>query len=287
LQVYGSRVESSYKEALEISADRDVLVELQTVAVSGRVIDSADRSPIHNATVTLLPPGDDDGFPMQTSTDARGSFRLRDVAEGSWKLRAVLPGYAPEETDLQVAASPIDGIELSLQATEGVVLEVFLASGRPPETVNTAVLDPAGRVVASATYPTGEEGRVRIASVAPGTWELLLDATGSAPIALTVTAPGNAGRVVLPRPGGLTLQVPALREAKMGAKTVLVDANGKPFRAPWGYQAQSEFPLTGGARRFDRLPPGNWSVTVKADDGRTWTGQAVVTPGRMAEVTLE
>jgi hypothetical protein len=33
---------------------------------------------------------------------------------------------------------------------------------------------------------------------------LILDADGAAPVTVSVTAPGNAGRVVLPLPGVLT-----------------------------------------------------------------------------------
>ncbi|MFL6293896.1 MAG: carboxypeptidase regulatory-like domain-containing protein [Thermoanaerobaculia bacterium] len=291
LQVFGFRSGSRHREPVELSADRDVLIELRTVAVSGRVIDAADQSPIPNAEITLVPAEAQQDEPWQTTdttSDTRGVFRLRDVGEGSWKVRAVLAGYAPAEVDVQVGSgTPVDGVELSLQATEGVVLEVLLPSGRPPDEVNTAVLDAAGRVVAAATYATGEDGRVRIASVAPGTWELLLDADGSAPIALQVTAPGNAGRVILPQPGGLNLKVAGLAEARVGAKVTLLDAAGKPFRMPWGGAAMKDFDLYAGSRKFDRLPPGTWTVAVSATDGRTWTGSATVVPGGMAEVTLE
>jgi hypothetical protein len=127
---------------------------------------------------------------------------------------------------------------------------------------------------------------VRIASVAPGNWELVLDADGSAPVSLPVTSPGNGGRVVLPLPGSLDLKVPALAGTRMGAKVRLTDANGKPFRTPWG-DARSAFDLDAGAYKFERLAPGAWKVDVTAADGRTWTGTATVVPGGTAPVTLE
>jgi protocatechuate 3,4-dioxygenase beta subunit len=291
LEVFGFRSGSRHHEQVDLTADRDLLIDLRSVAVTGRVVDSADQSPIPNAQVTLLAAEAEPQGPFQaieTTSDTRGVFRLRDVGEGGWKLRAVLPGYAPAEVDVQVAeGTPVDGVEIALQATEGVVLEVLLASGRPPDEVSTSVLDAAGRVVASASYPTGEDGRVRIASVAPGTWELLLEADGTAAVSLPVTAPGNAGRVILPQPGGLNLKVPSLADARVGAKVTLVDSGGKPYRTPWGNAIMQDFDLYGGTRKFERLPPGNWTVNVSATDGRTWTGKATVVPGGMAEVTLE
>ncbi|HEX6861879.1 MAG TPA: carboxypeptidase-like regulatory domain-containing protein, partial [Thermoanaerobaculia bacterium] len=291
LQVYGFRSGSRHREAVELSADRDVLIELNTVAVSGRVVDAADQTPIPNAQVLLMSGQPDDTAPWQnteTTTDSRGVFRLRDVAEGSWKVRAVQAGYAPEEADIQVDSSrPVDGLELALQATEGIVLEVLLPSGQAPDVVHTAVFDAADRVVSRGSYSAGEDGRVRIESVAPGTWDLFLDADGTAAVVVPVTAPGNGGRVILPRGGGLNLKVPGLAEARVGAKVKLTDAGGKPYRVPWGGQVMKDFDLHGGARRFEELPPGQWNLSVSATDGRTWTGSATVVPGGTAEVTLE
>ncbi|MFP5282177.1 MAG: carboxypeptidase regulatory-like domain-containing protein, partial [Actinomycetes bacterium] len=290
VHVFGYRG-ARHREPVELSADRDVLIELQTVAVSGRVVDAEDQSPIPNAQVILTSAQPDETAPWQTTettTDSRGVFRLRDVAEGSWKVRAVQTGYAPEEVDLVVdSGRPVDGLELSLQATEGVVLEVMLPSGRPPDMVHTAVFDAAGRVVSRGSYPAGENGRVRVASVAPGTWDLFLDAEGSAAVVVPVTAPGNAGRVVLPPAGGLNVKVPSLAGARVGAKVKLTDASGKPYRVPWGAMVQKDFDLNGGSWRFEKLPPGPWTLDVTATDGRTWSGSATVVPGGTAEVTLE
>ncbi|HEX5720597.1 MAG TPA: carboxypeptidase-like regulatory domain-containing protein [Thermoanaerobaculia bacterium] len=291
LQVYGFRSGSRHREAVELSADRDVLIELNTVAVSGRVVDAADQAPIPNAQVILMAAQPDDTAPWQnteTTADSRGVFRLRDVAEGSWKVRAVQAGYGPAEVDVQVdSGRPVDGLELSLEATEGIVLEVLLPSGRPPDMVHTAVFDAADRVVSRGSYPAGEDGRVRVASVAPGAWDLFLDADGSATVVVPVTAPGNGGRVILPQAGGLNLKVPGLAEARVEAKVTLADASGKLYRVPWGGQVMKNFDLQRGSRRFEKLSPGQWTLNVSATDGRTWTGTATVLPGGTAEVTLE
>jgi hypothetical protein len=122
--------------------------------------------------------------------------------------------------------------------------------------------------------------------VAPGSWELLLDVDGAAPVSVSVRAPGHAGRVVLPSAGGLSLTVPALRAARIGAKVSLTDAAGKPYRFVWG-KVLSVLDLDDGSVKIDRLAAGTWKLAVTADDGRTWTGTAVIIPGSKTEVALK
>jgi hypothetical protein len=290
LEVIDRRGQMNHKEGVELSGDREIRIDLHTAAIAGRVLDSLDKGPVQGVHITLLPPEGQESksfMKLEAMTDARGEFRLPDVPEGDWRVRAILAGYAPGELTVHLdAGSPPDDQEITLQATEGVILEVLLPSGRPPETIRTAVLDSAGKAVATSSYPVGENGRVRIASVAPGNWDLLLDADGSAPFSLPVTSPGNGGRVVLPLAGGLDLKVPALAGTRVGAKVRLTDAQGKPFRNAWG-DSPTTFDLDAGAYKFERLAPGAWKVDVTAADGRTWTGTATVVPGGTAPVTLE
>ncbi|HYN20799.1 MAG TPA: carboxypeptidase regulatory-like domain-containing protein, partial [Thermoanaerobaculia bacterium] len=291
LTVLNRRGQVHRKESVELTRDRELVIELVTATVAGRVVDSSDKSALSGVQILVSPPeaAESKVFSLEltASTDSRGEFRVPDVPEGSWRVRALLAGYGPAEVSVEIDSnSAPDELEIPLQATEGVTLEVVLASGRPPDSVRAAVLDATGRVVASAGYPTGENGKVRIASVAPGTWELILEANGSAPIAVPVTAPGNAGRVVLPLPGGLHLKVPALIGARTDAKATFVDANGKPLRYPWR-EARAEHDLDSGSLKLESIAAGTWSVSVTAADGRKWSGAATVVPGTTAELTLE
>ncbi len=291
LRVISRRAEEQHREEVEVAADRDLLIELSTASISGRVVDATDHSPIANARVVLTAPkaqgGADGSFPSEALADSRGVFQLRGVAAGSWKVRALVADYEPAEADVQVAGAPVEGLELALRATEGLTLDVLLPSGSPPGTVRAAVLDPGGRVIASGSYTPGQGGRMRITGVPPGAWDLLLDADGAALVSVPVTAPGHAGRVILPPPGGLSLRVPALADGQAGAKVRLSDSRDKPFRTLWGGQAVAELDLTAGTLSLQRLPPGVWRVTVTAGDGRTWTRTAVIAPGSTAQLILK
>lgn len=292
LTVIDARGQASHKETVELTRDLDVELELVAVTLTGRVVDSSDKLPLSGARVTLLPPrggevGGGSFFKPDVVTDSRGVFRLADVPGGSWRVQAVLDGYSPGEQSIEVdAGSAAEELEIALQATEGVTLQVVLASGRPPNYVRAAVLDPVGQVVAQGAYPAGEEGRLRLAIVPAGSWDLVLDADGSAPVTLPVTSPGQAGRVVLPLPGTLDLEVPALRNARIGARLTLTDQNGKPFRTAYG-ESPTTFDLEAGALKLQRLAPGTWKLDVKADDGRTWSGTATIVPGGTVTITLD
>jgi protocatechuate 3,4-dioxygenase beta subunit len=292
LTVIDSRGQSSHKKTVELTRDLDVELELVAVTLTGRVVDSSDKQPLSGARVKLLPPrggevGGGSFFKPDVVTDSRGVFRLSDVPGGSWRVQAVLDGYSPGEQSIEVdAGSAAAELEFALQATEGVTLQVVLASGRPPNYVRAAVLDPAGQVIAQSTYPAGEEGRLRLAIVPAGSWDLVLDADGSAPVTLPVTSPGQAGRVVLPLPGVLDLKVPALQDARVGARLTLTDQNGKPFRTAYG-ESLTSFDLEAGALKLQRLSPGTWKLDVKADDGRTWSGTATIVPGGTVTMTLD
>ncbi len=274
-------------EELEITADRDILIDLRGVAISGRVVDASDRRPLANAMVTATP-ADGDHAQADTTTDSRGVFVLRDVPEGTWKVEASLAGFAPAEVDVQAAAgAPVNGVELALQAAEGLILEVVLPSGQPPGAVGIWVLDTAGRLISSGVHPTGEDGRVRITDVPSGVWELILDVAGSPLVSLPVSVPGHAGRVVLPLPSALDLWVTPLVNERIAAKVRLTDESGRLFRVPGPGGVLSELILNAGSGRFERIPAGTWRITVTTADGRIWTENVGFPSGETARVGLD
>jgi hypothetical protein len=292
LTLIDSRGQAHHKEIVELSHDAEVELDLLSVTLTGRVLGSSDKLPLAGVRVSLLPPrggevNSGSFLRLEAVTDSRGAFRLPDVPGGSWRVQAVLEGYTPGDQTLEVSASSAaEELEIALQATDGVTVQVALASGRAPSYVRAAVLDGSGQEVASGTYPTGEDGRLHIGIVPAGSWDLVLDADGGAPVTLPVTAPGNAGRVVLPLPGVLDLKVPALLTARIGARVTLTDQSGKPFRTAWG-ENQKGFELEAGALKLQRLAPGTWKLDVLADDGRTWSGTATIVPGGTVQVTLD
>lgn len=279
-----------HKETLEISGDREVQIDLKSASLAGRVIDAADSSPVAGAEVTLESVDDKESrFNGVTSnTDSRGAFRVAEVADGVWKLRASHDGYAPAEKEVQIAGADADGVELSLSPTEGLTIEVVLPTGQAPERIRAGVLDPAGRTVVAGYYPVGENGRVRLSNVPPGSWQIFVDSDYAAPALVAATVPGPAVRVVLLPAGQVRVTVPALAKENTAATVSFLGSGGVAYRAfDFNEQIASQWDLFQGHRSFPRIPVGTWQVTAKAADGRTFTGTAAVVPGGSVEVVLK
>ena len=74
----------------------------------------------------------------------------------------------------------------------------------------------------------------------------------------------------------------------MLATVRLTSAQGRPFHGlSWHGSPQSEWRMTGGEMVFGSLPPGSWTVTVAAGDGRSWSGNSTTNTRQTAELLLE
>ena len=208
---------------------------------------------------------------------------------GAWTITATRAGYAAATLDVNVEnGHDAEGARLALDSTEGLTLQARLASGRIPDTVDVAVLDPSGRTVTSGSFATGENGRVRLSSVPPGSWDLLVSAGGSGVMTLRVGVPGETASLLLPPACALKVRVPSLADTTAAATATVVSQDGRPFRElGWMGDPVSQWRLAGGRFEIDTLPPGNWTVQVSAPDGRTWSGASATQPGTAAEVVLQ
>jgi hypothetical protein len=66
-----------------------------------------------------------------------------------------------------------------------------------PQRVEAAVLDNAGRAIVNGSYATREGGRVYLAGVPSGSWNLLVASDSSAVVSAAVTVPGSPPRLTL------------------------------------------------------------------------------------------
>lgn len=282
----------SYEETVELTGSRDITLKVPTARIVGRVVDSGERRPVAGATVSLSRTGEDrPRGPMErgATSDLNGRFEIANVTNGGWVLTAAKTGYAASTAEVNVASGrDADDVRIQLDATEGVTLQVRLPSGRVPDTVDVAVLDASGRTVTSGSFATGENGSVRLSSVPPGSWDLLVGAGGSGTANLRVNVPGETVAVALPPACGLRVKVPALAGSATAATATIKSADGRAFRTlGWMSDAVGQWRLAGGQLDLDTLPPGSWTVQVAASDGRTWSGTSATQPGAPSEVVLQ
>ncbi len=282
----------SHDETVELSGSREVTLRIPTAKIAGRVVDGTDRRGVSGATVTLARPGETEARgPLQArsaTSDLDGRFTLANVPDGQWTLTANRGGYAAAGADVSVdSGSDVDGVTIALDATDGLVLEARLPSGRAPDSVDVAVLDGGGRAVLSGSYSTGENGRVRLSSVPAGTWDIAVGAIGSGTMNLRASAPGPPLPVLLPPACTLRITVPALAGSATAATARILGADGRPYRAlGWMGEPTSQWRLAAGRLELDTLPPGTWTVQVTAADGQSWSATATTQAGAAAEATL-
>ncbi|HYO12902.1 MAG TPA: carboxypeptidase regulatory-like domain-containing protein [Thermoanaerobaculia bacterium] len=272
-------------EEVEISADREIVIELPTQRVSGRVVDATDSSPVEGASIVLesSDPRESRGRPgeMGASTDPSGAFSIGNVAEGTWRVIARKEGYSPSETTVEVGSgADVDGVRLTLSPGAGLVLEVRTTTGSIPAQIFAALLDAGGRSLLAGSYETGEGGRVRLTSAPAGRFRLYVSAAGAATTSVDVAVPGEPVRVVLPPASQIVVDVPDLAGQGGRATLSVTGADGQPFRSVLYGMSLTEWPLLQGRTVVEGVPPGTWRLRVTAADGRTWEATATTTGGR-------
>jgi hypothetical protein len=282
----------AHNEELELATSREIELRVPLASVGGRVRDATDRQALPGVTLVLestaeAEPG---AFPTHTAvTDSTGRFQLTNIADGNWRLAAEKRGYAAVSQPVEVRnGRSVGDVELTMDATEGLTLEVRSPSGGIPNEVRVAVLDPSGAALVSGNYSTGENGRVRLSSVPPGGWKVVVSAAGSATTQLDARAPGASIPVVLQPACALVVSVSDLQSSNTVASVRLLDAQGNPFRSlDWEGRPRSEWQFSGGRIEFASLPPGDWNVHVSAADGRSWKDSAVTSVGARPELVLQ
>ncbi len=279
-----------HMEPLELAGDHELRIEISTGTVSG-IVRGSGGEPLSGVAVALEQIDVDAsvwsrqfGFGNRTQSDSRGYFRVPRVRQGSWRVVATKAGFAPGETTVAVAGGGAPEVEIRLTPTEGVAFEVALESGLAVPSVQVSLLDASSRPLASGNHPV-IDGKVRVSTVPPGRWELVIQGGDSAATRVAVNAPGDQGRFVLPIAGTLHIRVPELEDVQM-ASVKLTGPDGKPFVSSMGVSfGPGEWLLSAGQSMVPGLVPGVWSFTV-SHDGRSWSGSAAVTPGATTEVSV-
>ena len=275
-------------ETFDLVGDHELRIELATGSVSGLVRDAAGE-PLPGALVVLeqldaSSLAQQFGFGNRAESDSRGAFNVPRVRQGTWRVVATRAGYAPGETTVAVAGGGAPEVEIRLTPTEGVTFQVALESGLAVSSLLVAILDPTGRPLTSGSHQV-IDGKVRVSTVPPGRWVLVVQGGDGAATRFVVNAPGDQGSFLLRTAGTLHIKVPELEQVPM-ASVKLTGPDGQPFLSPTGLSfGPGEWLAAGGQAMVPSLVPGVWSFTVSHED-RTWSGSATVTAGATTEVSV-
>jgi protocatechuate 3,4-dioxygenase beta subunit len=283
-----------HQEELLLLDDEEVLIEIERRRVSGRVVDAVDEAPVAGAAVRLQPHDVDPAlFPTSTRgpgtrSDSSGAFSLGSVTAGLHELSVSKDGYGRLEQALEVVGD-VEGLVLRLEPTEGLALRVRLPDGSPARQVSVVALDPwSGQPLDGGRFLATSDGDVRLASLPPGRWILLVGAADAAVAEVTLTAPGEGESVQLGLGTRLEIVVPSLTGPVVPAATVALERpTGEPFRHPGSGELRLRWPLWNGRSAVENLPAGPWIIHVEATDGRRWDETISVEAGGTQKVELD
>jgi protocatechuate 3,4-dioxygenase beta subunit len=270
---------------IEVDGDLDLRVEIETFRVRGVVYAADGSGPIGGASVGLSPlqVGEDPArwafsASRRTVTGEDGSFLLTGLEDGRWHLKVSKSGYAAHASELLVAGGDVEAAPVYLESGGALEIRARLATGGSPEHLMFAVLGPPSlhgeQALDTGSARAAEEGRFVLSSVPPGSHVLQLWTMGSAVVRVQVEVPGSVD-VTLPPPCTLVVSVPDLAADGTPASFTLVDSSGD---APFAGFAPRGIPIAEGRAKIPSLAPGAWTVTVTAEDGRTWAGTVEVVP---------
>lgn len=281
-----------HMEEIEVDGVTPIEVEVGGASIAGVVRRDSDGAPLEGAEVTASPssegPGPTFGLPQTVRTGPQGRFVLEDVHAGSWRLTVRMGGFSEEELLMTIARGDVEEVEISLEATEGLKIELLGAGGRPPARAHGMLSDEAGNLVASDQLRRGD-GLFHFDTAPPGRWNLQVSTSlGEADATVPVEVPGPPVSLQMPPTGWLTLWVPALDGNSLPASLTIRSSTGVTYHPPASglLGVQGAFVFTLG--RLDRkpLPPGTWHLEVTAPNGESWTGAVSIRAGEVTEVVL-
>ncbi len=279
-----------HNEDLRLDEDRDVVIEIATVELSGRVVEgvAGEAVPSVNVVLRQILANGRGGSAFVEPSGSDGEFRFANLPAGRFKLQAQHNGYRPAEIEVEVAAgSTLDGVRVVLESAAGLELMASLATGARPNFLTVRGRDDQGRTFAATRVPDGE-GYAKFSSFPAGDWQLLIGGTGSATTSLRATIPGDPIAVVLPAAGRLRVRVADLVESESYANLIVTSTDGLPFQhLAWGGALEQTWPVAAGQATVEGVPSGVWNLRVEGPSGRIWTGVAVTTGGPDVGVTLE
>ncbi len=276
-----------HHERLELVSDQELTLSVDPSTMAGRIRDGRTSDPIARAEVTIDYPPEKrlhrGVAGLSAVTDDRGRFFLKPVAAGDWRLIVRKSGYQPIASSILIEPGQhLDDLELEMNRSAGLELEITLPSNEPPTSVAATIADVEGRVLSIERHYTAEHGRVLLSTVPAGTWTVQVrsEPAGFVGIARYLTVPGPVVMLELRTSGQLAIVVPELAGESIRAELHLRDASGRPALRG-----------SGAAVRFGRafvqdLVPGVWNVEVSTTDDRSWSGTVALFPASTSTLEL-
>ncbi|MEM6793848.1 MAG: carboxypeptidase-like regulatory domain-containing protein, partial [Acidobacteriota bacterium] len=282
---------------VDLRSSRELLVEFETSALTGRVVSKGDGSPVGAALISLRRRLDDPRAPggsmASVASRADGTFRFGRLNRGTYDLTVRLDGFEPLKDTVEIdgGAGDVGPFDYELEPAVGLELAIHRADGSPPPPyVHVAIRGADGGAGHAEAQRVEAEGRVRLTTLREGAARLWIAAPGAVPARVEVQIPAaDPVPVSLQAAGQLQVRVGSLVLSDGLAVLQLIGEDGRPWRAfdLVSGQTQDRWPLVAGVARVNGVPPGVWTVQVQSRAGRVWERAAATVAGREVRLDLE
>lgn len=293
VQVLHQRELVNHSEEVTLEGDHELVIELATSRLAGQVLDAETGEPIKDAYILFDRQSNERGdtaFRVGVPSGGDGTFLVPRASSGRFRVRVQKSGYEPMTDELLLAdGESREDLEFGLTPTPGLTIEPRMTGGGLPRAIAVAVVDPSGVVRALESGLLDETGRAHLRTLPAGEWDVVVTGPDVALHPARVEIPATEPlRVVLEPASRLSVHVPELASSKAVAELSIVDSGGQPWRDLSGPDdaMQTRWRVVGGTARLESLRAGSYSLEVRSEDGRTWTGSATVTAGGNSEVRL-
>lgn len=277
-----------HNQSLRLDGDQELLLDLAPAQVAGQVIDQ-DGVGLEGTTVVLRRLAENHGEEglLSLPGDSQGRFRFARVPPGRYRLEVRREGYGAYDELLTLGVGERrEQLEVRLVPAAGLRVVVSTSAGAPPRAL-FAVLSETGVPVVQEIRDLDAGGAVRLATVPDGSWRLMVSAAGSASVTVEGVAAGEDVAVFLPPEAALELRIFELELSDVLATVELLDAAGRPLQVLDGYQGLTQsWTLTAGRGLVHNLPPGSWTLRVRASDGRSWQQSVVTVAGQVSVLEI-
>jgi protocatechuate 3,4-dioxygenase beta subunit len=269
------------RQTVEVSGEASLDFDLPLAALLGTVAEAGSGLPLAGAEVEVeTGAGGGRGRP-RASTDCNGRFALEGLEPGPTTLTARRTGYVFEKRTVEAREEGGSPVTIELKRGEGLGLRardgVF---GVPLHGLFAQARDAAGSVAFGGGISLDSDGRGEVPSLRPGSYSLRLDASGYAPLSLSVTVPSPTLEVAFTPGGALEIRSGPDTQAR-APRARLLDARGTPVPQP-PFGLEGWMVLSGAVKRLEHLAPGGYTVVVEGGP----TKAANVTEGGEAVVEL-
>jgi protocatechuate 3,4-dioxygenase beta subunit len=245
---YNVRVNGSmlfYQTTYTVGGAATFDIDMRGASLHGRVVDSANGTPLANVQVTVKSPLPAFGT---AATDSDGRFAIDALADAAYELRAAREPYAMATQQIVVSGGTVPDVEIKLDQAPAVFFHVTDSATGAPIDANLAISTPDRKIVAQASRIDSGEYK---AWLQPGSYSVSLYAIYYVSAMTSFTTPPTEVRLSAVHGGRLEI-------VAKSAQLVRIDQIGPRFPGPIHEGVNGPYPA---------VAPGSYTLSVLDNKG--------------------